>query len=90
MSLTGDNGILNKGQKSAEETNMQTALEKMNLKIIHIQMDTYVEKQQMPTLQDFADALCEDEEMQYVITKGNALASLLPYIDTKRTSLYFC
>ena len=38
----------------------------MNLKITNIQMATYSERQQMPSLQDLADGLCQDNEIQYV------------------------
>ncbi|MCI8384214.1 MAG: hypothetical protein HFJ33_05065 [Clostridia bacterium] len=75
-SLTGENGILSKSQKASTETEKQTATEKMNLKITNIQIETYGEKQQMPSLQELADGLCEDNEMQYVLTESKKQASL--------------
>lgn len=83
--LTGENGILSKASNASEETNKQTATEKINLKITNIQIATYTEKQQMPNLQDLANGLCNDaeNEIEYVITKGEPLASQLPFVDTK-------
>ena len=82
--LMGENGILNKADNASEETDKQTATEKINLKITNIQIATYTEKQQMPNLQDLADGLCNDEEneIEYVITKDEPIASQLPFVDT--------
>ena len=82
--LTGKTSLLNKADLATEENGKQTATEKMNLKITNIQIGSYAEKQQMPTLQELANALCEDEEMEYVITKEDDVATTypLPYIDT--------
>lgn len=76
--LTGKNGILEKSQHSSDETNKQTATEIINLKITNIQIATYSKKQQMPSLQELADGLCEDEsnEIQYVVTKNPNEANL--------------
>ncbi len=87
--LTGENGILNQATKAQEETNIQTATEIMNLKITNIQIATYTKKQQMPTLQEFADNLCDDNEIEYVITKDKETASRLPLIDTTGHSSIF-
>ena len=74
--LTGDNGILNKANEATEENRKQTAAEKMNLKITNIQIKSYAEKEEMPTLQYLADGLCEDEEMEYVLLESKKSASL--------------
>lgn len=87
--LTGENGILNKTKIASNETDKQISTEIMNLKITNIQIETYTEKQQMPTLQEFANSLCDDEEIEYVITKGTPLASILPLIDTTGYSSIF-
>lgn len=76
--LTGENGILNKSTIAANETDKQTATEIMNLKITHIQIANYAEKQEMPTLQVLADALCQDGEIEYVKRKEKEIASLEP------------
>ncbi len=87
--LTGENGILSKSTKANEETKKQTATEIINLKITNIQISTYSEKQQMPTLQEFADNLCNDNEIEYVITKDKETASRLPHVDTTgHTSIF--
>ncbi len=54
---------------ASEETNKQTATEKINLKITNCQINYYAIEKRMPTLQEMADDLCEDEEIQYVTTK---------------------
>ena len=83
--LTGENGILEKSQKASEETNKQTATEKINLKITNIEIATYIEKQQMPNLQDLANGLCNDEEneIEYVMTKGKPVARQLDFVNTE-------
>lgn len=72
LTLNGENGILGKSQTAKEETNKQTATEIIQLKITNIQIETYGEKQQMPSLQELADGLYEDEndEIEYVFTKS--------------------
>ena len=77
LNLTiGENGIFAKGNVAKEETNKQTATEKINLKITNFQVNNYVEKQQMPTLQDLADNFCEDNEIQYVDLASQKVGSL--------------
>ena len=71
----GNNGIFIRADQSKEETNKQMATEKINLKITATQIKSYEEKQEMPTLQELADALCEDNEIQYVTLKSK-VASL--------------
>ena len=76
VALTGENGILMKSKIAKEETNQKSASEIMNLKITNIQMATYSEKQQMPSLQDLADGLCQDNEIQYVSLETKKTAKL--------------
>lgn len=57
---------MNKAEEAKEKTLRETATEKMNLKITNTQIETYGAEQRMPTLQEFADELCEDNEIQYV------------------------
>lgn len=66
----GENGLFSKTKYAAQETNKQTATEKINLKITSAQINTYSEEQRMPTLQELADALCNDKEIQYVTLKS--------------------
>lgn len=74
--LIGENGIFAKANVAQEETNKQTATEKINLKITNLQVNNYAEKQQMPTLQDLADNFCEDNEIQYVELASKKVGSL--------------
>ncbi len=91
MSLTGENGVLEKADNSAEENRKQTATEKMNLKITNIQIETYGKKQQMPTLQELADGLCEDEkdEIEYVFTTSQKKQASLDKIEIGEATSIF-
>ncbi len=66
VTLTGENGLLNKAKLAKEETNKQTAIEIVKLKITSAQTKSYSEFSQLPTLQYLADYLCEDDEVEYV------------------------
>ena len=70
----GKNGIINNAEIVGEETNKQTATEKINLKIINAQMGSYVEKQRMPTLKELSLSLKEDKEISYVTEKSQKIA----------------
>ena len=48
----------------------------MILKITGIQISSYTQNQRMPTLQELADNLCDDNEIEYVIKKQKDLASI--------------
>lgn len=74
--ITGENGLLNKASSAGDETKRKTAEEKINLKITTLQMKKYSENQIMPTLQNLADELCEDNEIEYVHLKEQQQASL--------------
>lgn len=72
----GNNGIFNKAEQAKNETIKQTATEKMNLKITNMQIETYAKEQRMPTLQEFSDGLCEDDEIQYVELQSKKVGNL--------------
>jgi len=72
----GENGIFNKVEYAKNETTKQTATEKINLKITSIQIGTYGDEQRMPTLQEFADELCVDNEIEYVELQSKKVAAL--------------
>lgn len=73
--LTG-NGLFSKAQKATSEYDKQTATEQMNLKITNIQIASYIEKKEMPSLQELADGLCEDNEIEYVLSESKKTGSL--------------
>ena len=52
--ILGENGIIEKTRFARDEYNKQAAIEKMNLKIIDIQMTKYEEELRMPTLEELA------------------------------------
>lgn len=71
-----NNGLLNKAQTTSDETKKSQATETMNLKITNIQISSYAETQELPNLQYLADKLCEDNDMEYVLTASKEHASL--------------
>lgn len=75
VQLTGS-GLLTKTQKAKEENEKQTATETMNLKITDIQILSYSENQELPSLQYLADKLCEDKDIEYVLKESKKQASL--------------
>lgn len=62
----GDNKLFNKTKYAKEETNKQTATEKINLKITTAQINKYSEEQRMPTLKELSVSLGNDKEIEYV------------------------
>lgn len=72
----GENGIINRGEMSVSEHNKQEATEKINLKITTTQMYKYSKEQRMPTLQELADNLIEDEEIEYVELESKKFSAL--------------
>lgn len=74
--LLGENGIINKTKEARDENEKQIAKETMNFKITTVQIKSYSENKIMPTLQDLADELCEDNDIEYVHLKQQEQASL--------------
>lgn len=83
-----NNGLLNKTQTASDETKKSQATETMNLKITNIQISSYAETQELPSLQYLADKLCEDNDMEYVLAASKEHASLNK-IDTTNVSSIF-
>lgn len=71
-----NNGLLNKAQTASDETKKSQATETMNLKITNIQISSYAKTQKLPNLQYLADKLCEDNDMEYVLTTSKKRANL--------------
>lgn len=72
----GKQGMFTATEKSVEEYNKQEATEQLNFKITSIQISVYAQSQRLPTLQELADGLYEDKDIEYVKTKEVKLASL--------------
>lgn len=72
----GSDGLIGKAKDAKEETNKQTATEKIQFKITNSQINKYAQEQRMPTLQELADDFCEDDEIEYVELKSKKIASL--------------
>ena len=83
----GENGLFNKSEYAKEETNKQTATEKINLKITTAQMETYTQEQRMPTLKELSLALDKDNEIAYV-TEVSQIASTLYEVGDNPTSIF--
>ena len=84
----GNLGIVTKEKEAKEENLKQTAKEVMNLKITSIQIENYTENKTLPSLQFLADKLCEDNDMEYVLTQSKAHASLDKIDTTNLSSIY--
>ncbi len=99
VALTGNNNLFKRAEQAEEETKKGEATEKINLKITNMQISSYTENQQMPTLQYLADGFCKDKEIEYVDLKTKKYASvqiaqtegefLLPQIDAKNAESIF-
>lgn len=83
----GENGILNYSKEAKEETNKETATEKINLKITNAQMESYAKKERMPTLKEVSLVLKEDEEVEYV-TETKQIASTKYEVGEEPTFIY--
>ena len=86
--IFGNLGIVTKEKEAKEENLKQTAKEIMNLKITSIQIENYTENKTLPSLQFLADKLCEDNDMEYVLTQSKAHASLDKINTTNLSSIY--
>lgn len=87
MTLTGEEGILNRAKTAREENNKATATEEINLKITNVEISKYSEEQRMPTLKELADNFCEDDDFQYV-QETSKIASLPKVSNENPTSIY--
>lgn len=74
--LNKNNGIINMAKEAEKENLEKLATEKLNLKITNSQIDSWAKLQRMPTLQELANDLCEDNEIQYVALESQKIASL--------------
>ncbi len=83
-----NDGIFSTSEKGVSQYNKQEATEKLNLKITKAQMQTYAENKRMPTLQELANDLEIDTEIQYVETKSKKLASTVAIDIGDATSIF--
>ena len=81
-------GLLNKTLTAENETKKSQATETMNLKITNIQISSYSENEKLPDLQYLADKLCEDNDMEYVLTASKTSSSLDKIDTTNLSSIY--
>lgn len=86
--IAGSDGILGRASGAVEQNEEATATEKMELKITYFNMISYGENTRKATLQELADGLCKDEEMQYVKLKNQEIASLEPIDVTGESSIF--
>lgn len=86
--IFNQSGIIIKSKQAKEESLKQTATEVMNLKITNIQISNYTENETLPSLQFLANKLCEDNDMEYVVTQSRTHASLDKIDVTNSSSIY--
>lgn len=86
--ITGQDGLFTKAKTASSETEKSQATETMNLKITDIQISSYIDNQQLPSLQYLANKLCEDEDMEYVLLESKATSSLTPIDTTGYDSIF--
>ncbi len=86
--VMGENGIFGKANIAKENTNLNSAQETLNLKITTCQMNVYSTEKRMPTLQELANELDEDNEIEYVKVKSGKLASLSKIEIGNATSIF--
>ena len=88
ITLSGQNGLLNKTEKAKGENEKQSATEIINLKITNAQIESYKETQSMPNLQYLSNMLCKDEEIQYVELETQKLATLKEIVVGDAEAIY--
>lgn len=66
----GNNGVINKAKYARETIDKQTAIEIIKLKITNIELNYETTNNKKPTLQEVANELCKDDEIQYVELKS--------------------
>ena len=76
--IGGSNGILNRASSALDANDKATATEKMELKITYLNMVSYGENTRKATLQELADGLFADKEVEYVKLKNQEIATLEP------------
>lgn len=80
--------IFEKTGLAKEKNDKSVATETMNLKITNIQISSYAEKKELPSLQYLADKLCEDNDIEYVLLESNNISSLEKVNVTNGKSIY--
>lgn len=88
IALLTNIGIIEKTKEATVAYDEKEAKEKINLKITNVEMKSYAESQQMPSLQELADTFCEDKDFEYVNTKRQKNASLEKIVVGDATSIF--
>lgn len=78
--LYSQDGLINNSETAVNEYKKQEAIEKMVMKLAEKNIDNYEKLNSIYDLQDLADALCKDDEIESV-SLGSTIASL-PRINT--------
>lgn len=74
--IAGSEGIMGKTSHAVDKNEESVATEKMELKITYFNMISYGENTRKALLQELAEGLFQDKEIDYVKIKGNKIASL--------------
>ena len=76
MNAMGENGTINKAHRAGNQTQLQYARESLIYKIELVEMDYLGRELRNPTLQELADALCADNDIESVQLSSDAIAAI--------------
>lgn len=74
--ISGSNGILGRASEALESNDQATATEKIEMKITYFNVISYGENTRKANLQELAEGMFQDKEIEYVKIKENKVASL--------------
>ena len=74
--ISGSNGILGRASEAVDTNDQTTATEKMEMKITYLNMISYGENTRKANLQELAEGMFQDKEVDYVKIKEQKVASL--------------
>ena len=74
--IAGGDGILGRASGALDANDQATATEKIEMKITYFNVTSYGENTRKANLQELAEGMFQDKEIEYVKIKGNKVASL--------------
>lgn len=86
--IAGSEGLMSKTSQALDQNDEATATEKMELKITYFDMISYGENTRKATLQELAEGLFQDKEIDYIKIKENKIASLEEINVTGENSIF--
>lgn len=86
--IVGSNGILNKSSVAVDKNEEATATEKIEMKITYFNVTSYGENTRKANLQELAEGMFQDKEIEYVKIKEQKVASLDAIDVTGESSIF--